>query len=472
MFCPKCGKENKLNQKWCCYCGTILSMQGETLPVEMKQQENETAKSIEAKVTTIRQSTKKQEQPVRKTTVYNAGKQLTAKRIRKHNNALISVIIGTVVFALLFSACFVLLRGHNLSFALGYETSEKAPASQRVKRGDHAVIPEEPQRNGYAFIGWYSKSRQSLPYDFTCKVTKSETLTAKWAEYDLTDTDGDGLVDSIERSIGSDIYHTDSDGDSLNDYLEFMVLSLDPLDTDTDHDKVPDGNEDSDGDGLQNLEELKLSTDPSLSDSDFDGLTDHEEIYSFKTSPLDRDTDHDGVNDLTEINIGSDPLTAETLFVSKAGSMPVSEMNAVALNVTAETDSAGAGTLTVDPIVSTNIPALTPASCGYLGYAYDIASDGQLNGAVLTFYYDKSIGKISDDFIPCVYYYDENENELIELEGQHLEEGKITVETGHFSKYVLMNKAEIERGKLLLEIPDNADLSDKNNDDKRRDPAF
>lgn len=59
-----------------------------------------------------------------------------------------------------------------------------------------------------------------------------------------TDDDNDGLSDIQESSLGSDPFDTDSDDDGLDDYTEY-TNGTDPTDSDTDGDGIPDG-EDSD----------------------------------------------------------------------------------------------------------------------------------------------------------------------------------------------------------------------------------
>ncbi|OGQ30028.1 MAG: hypothetical protein A3B79_06750 [Deltaproteobacteria bacterium RIFCSPHIGHO2_02_FULL_50_15] len=74
---------------------------------------------------------------------------------------------------------------------------------------------------------------------------------------------------------------------------------------------------DSDGDGLLDVEEYDLGTDPHNSDTDGDGLSDFEEVYEYGTNPLDSDTDHDGMNDDAEIDDASrNPLINEPAVVS------------------------------------------------------------------------------------------------------------------------------------------------------------
>ncbi len=64
---------------------------------------------------------------------------------------------------------------------------------------------------------------------------------------------------------------------------------------------------DTDGDGLTDAEEVTLGTDPLDSDSDDDGLSDGDEVLTVGTDPLDPDTDSDGVSDFDEVEAGTDP---------------------------------------------------------------------------------------------------------------------------------------------------------------------
>jgi len=59
---------------------------------------------------------------------------------------------------------------------------------------------------------------------------------------------------------------------------------------------------DMDGDGLTNMQEIELETDPSKEDTDGDGLDDYEEAFIYGTNPTARDTDGDTLSDGAEIN--------------------------------------------------------------------------------------------------------------------------------------------------------------------------
>jgi hypothetical protein len=71
---------------------------------------------------------------------------------------------------------------------------------------------------------------------------------------------------------------------------------------------------DSDQDGLLDSEERSLGTDIDSIDSDGDGLFDREEVHVYKTNPLIDDTDKDGYSDGEEVKNGYNPIGTGKLF--------------------------------------------------------------------------------------------------------------------------------------------------------------
>ena len=137
------------------------------------------------------------------------------------------------------------------------------------------------------------------------------------------DTDGDGLIDTLEDLLGSDPSQPDSDGDGIDDRAEVEDYSTDPSTPDTDGDGVDDDEEisdgtdpraaDTDGDGLTDGEEAGLGTDPLDRDSDDDGLIDGAEVDVYDTDPDDADSDDDGLLDGTEVaTYDTDPNDPDT----------------------------------------------------------------------------------------------------------------------------------------------------------------
>lgn len=103
------------------------------------------------------------------------------------------------------------------------------------------------------------------------------------------------------ESERADYYEIDTDGDGLKDIYEMEILN--PKEKDSDGNGIPDGNEDTDNDGLTNLEEQDLGTNINKADTDGDKLEDYDEIYKYKTDPVKRDSDDDLLSDGTEIKI-------------------------------------------------------------------------------------------------------------------------------------------------------------------------
>lgn len=144
-------------------------------------------------------------------------------------------------------------------------------------------------------------------------------------EEDAADSDGDSLWDAWENQLFGNLAQTgtgDADSDGLANNLEY-TLGTDPTVSDSDNDGLSDGQEvntthsdpssfDTDNDGLSDGQEVNTThTDPVNPDTDGDGLNDGQEINLSHTDPVKADTDGDGQNDYLEYSLGEDPLTAK-----------------------------------------------------------------------------------------------------------------------------------------------------------------
>jgi hypothetical protein len=152
----------------------------------------------------------------------------------------------------------------------------------------------------------------------------------------LRDADGDGLRSFVYNGLDPNDNSADSDNDGLTDAFELerqgVGVALSPIQRDTD------------SDGLTDLQEIRLGSDPAIADSDNDGLKDGEEVYhlrydpntglpttvweggwnvtikattpftvSVSSNPSVADSDNDGVNDLAERQLAQSANPADRM---------------------------------------------------------------------------------------------------------------------------------------------------------------
>ena len=102
----------------------------------------------------------------------------------------------------------------------------------------------------------------------------------------------------------------DQDGDSIPHWWELLYG---PAGTGMSDSNAADALTDLESDGVDNLTEFLNLSNPTLSDTDADGLSDSAEINTHDTSPRRADTDGDGLGDYAEvITHGSDPLDPDS----------------------------------------------------------------------------------------------------------------------------------------------------------------
>lgn len=138
-----------------------------------------------------------------------------------------------------------------------------------------------PDREGSYWVALRVRSAQAQ--------STPDTLRIRAFEQFGSDSDRDGLSDSLERALGLDPYEEDSFGDGIRDAdrdldadgltirLE-LLIGTDPIRADTDGNGINDGDEDFDRDGLNNRLEAQLGTRPLRADSDGDGWPDGAEV--------------------------------------------------------------------------------------------------------------------------------------------------------------------------------------------------
>ena len=164
------------------------------------------------------------------------------------------------------------------------------------------------------------------------------------------DSDGDGMPDEWEIAHGLNPYDPsdaglDPDNDGLTNLQEYQ-LGTDPHVADTD------------GDGLSDGQEVKLGTNPLVADTDGDGIPDGQEVL-LGTNPLNPDTDGDGIPDGIEVKIGTNPLVADptTTAIGRVIGPDLKPVAGAAVTIlqyfTATTDATGAFSI---PYVPTDVP--------------------------------------------------------------------------------------------------------------------
>ena len=134
---------------------------------------------------------------------------------------------------------------------------------------------------------------------FTTAIIYSFTKTDSNGLEPNPDLDGDGLTNIVELELGTDPLDLDTDNDGMDDKEEYDYW-VDRYEKINDEKFLPDG--DLDFDGKINIIDK---------DSDNDGISDGYEL-EIETDPADTDSDDDGLSDQAEILAGANPTNPDT----------------------------------------------------------------------------------------------------------------------------------------------------------------
>ena len=91
------------------------------------------------------------------------------------------VAVGVVVLIAVIALLFFLLGGKSTYKVTFNSNGGSSVDSQEVNKGDKAIEPTNPTRDGYTFNGWYLSLTDVTPYDFSKEVTENIELIAKWS---------------------------------------------------------------------------------------------------------------------------------------------------------------------------------------------------------------------------------------------------------------------------------------------------
>lgn len=137
----------------------------------------------------------------------------------------------------------------------------------------------------------------------------------------VPDSDIDGLTDTEEALYGTDPSKHDTDGDGINDRIELLLstVGVDPLTFDEPGpcdpiDPAVRITLDTDGDSLTDCEEALLRLDATLFDTDADGIPDQLEVLAgtnFLENDGLTDSDFDGTPNIEELRGHTDPRSAD-----------------------------------------------------------------------------------------------------------------------------------------------------------------
>ena len=200
-----------------------------------------------------------------------------------------------------------------------------------LESGSSSIVaaPQDPQPiyfGGQVNECWAGYMSDVRLYSTALSETEIQTVYDNRGIFSTEDDDEDGLPDSWEEALVDNLDDLngngigpgpgsgtgDFDGDGLTDLDEYEETKTNPTLADTDEDGLSDGVETNTGTFVS---ATNTGTDPKKADTDSDGLIDSVETNTgvlvdeenTGTSPLNKDSDGDGYSDGGEIAGGTDP---------------------------------------------------------------------------------------------------------------------------------------------------------------------
>jgi hypothetical protein len=160
--------------------------------------------------------------------------------------------------------------------------------------GPVIVVDNNPDRDGDGLLN----EVEAAGWEATYTEPNGVHTVAAVSDPMLADTDMDGLTDLQEQQLATNPQDSDTDNDGVGDYAEILAQ------TDPKH-------FDSDNDGLSDGTEAAFGSNPKSEDTDGEGLSDKKE-FEYRTDPGNTDTDGDGLSDAQEVEMGTNPLSPDS----------------------------------------------------------------------------------------------------------------------------------------------------------------
>lgn len=114
-------------------------------------------------------------------------------------NKNVKIILGLSALLILAIILFIIFGGKKETFTVSFYTDGGTVVeSQTVEKGERASRPSNPTKEGYIFDNWYISDNI---YDFTSKVTKNITLSAKWIKDNSNEEDDNEEVIAEKYTI-------------------------------------------------------------------------------------------------------------------------------------------------------------------------------------------------------------------------------------------------------------------------------
>lgn len=347
------------------------------------------------------------------------------------------------------------LSGENSVSELSYCISDfkgNIVKEGKIEIGEKWILNDFGLSIGYNKLTIIAKTKNGKIISKTISFMNDNINNINQINVDLLDNDSDGLSNYYELLLGTDPNEADTDGDGLTDYEEFILVGTDPTLRDTDHNEIEDGQEDFDDDGLNSLEEMKYGTNVFNKDTDNDGLSDKDEIFTYFTDPLIIDTDGDGLSDYEDVALNFNPKNPDTdkngildgdEKVYQTYSKQIDNMNnpgITCVEIGMECDGLIENKAVI--IDTYNIDMLSSNVVGLIGVPVEVSVDADFTTANLVFHYDETaLGNSSEDDL-VMMWYDKTNNQYVILEDSIVDTENNTVSyvTTHFSTYLIVDK--------------------------------